>query len=144
MSDAPTVVLGVIGADVHSVGNQILEHALREEGINVVNIGVMASQREFINAALESGADAIWVSSLYGHAEIDCRKLPERCREAGLDDILLYIGGNLVVGKQSWEKVRQLFLDLGFDRVYPPGVHPERAIDHLREDLRSREADSDG
>ncbi|HEY8500615.1 MAG TPA: methylaspartate mutase subunit S, partial [Clostridia bacterium] len=38
-----TLVMGVIGADVHSVGNKILERAFTEAGFNVVNLGVMVS-----------------------------------------------------------------------------------------------------
>lgn len=68
-----TLVLGVIGADVHAVGNKILDHALTLAGFHIVNIGVMVSQEDFINAAVETAADAILVSSLYGHGEIDCR-----------------------------------------------------------------------
>ncbi|MEC9488673.1 MAG: methylaspartate mutase subunit S [Halanaerobium sp.] len=130
-----TLVLGVIGADVHAIGNKILEYALSNAGFKVVNIGVMASQKEFVDAALETDADAILVSSLYGHGELDCRGLREKCLEAGLDDILLYVGGNLVVGKHSWQEVKERFLEMGFDRVYPPGTRPEDAIEHLEEDL---------
>ncbi|MFZ5640393.1 MAG: cobalamin-dependent protein, partial [Bacillota bacterium] len=61
-----TLVLGVIGADVHAIGNKILAYALEQAGYRVVNIGVMASQEEFVNAAIETGARALLVSSLYG------------------------------------------------------------------------------
>ncbi len=135
MTEKSTVVLGVIGADVHAIGNQILEHALKAEGFKVVNIGVMASQKEFVAAAIETGADAIWVSSLYGHGEMDCRGLRQKCEEAGIGDILLYVGGNLVIGKQDWEKTEKLFLKMGYNRAYPPGTLPEVAIDDLKEDL---------
>lgn len=130
------LILGVIGADVHAIGNKILEHAFKEAGFNVVNIGVLASQEEFIDAAIETGADAILVSSLYGHGEMDCRGLRDKCLESGLDKILLYVGGNLVVGKHDWEKVKKVFLDMGFDRVYPPGTMPEEAINDLNKDLQ--------
>lgn len=130
-----TVVLGVIGADCHAVGNKILERALSEAGFNVVNIGVMCSQEEFINAAIETNADAILVSSLYGHGEIDCRGLREKCDETGLKNILLYIGGNLVVGKQDWSDVEKRFKGMGFNRVYPPGTSPEIGIRDLKRDL---------
>lgn len=136
MAKKGTVVLGVIGADVHAIGNQILEHALRDAGFKVVNIGVMSSQQEFINAAIETDADSIWVSSLYGHGEMDCRGLRQKCIEAGIGDILIYVGGNLVIGKQEWEKTKKLFLDMGFDRVYPPGTLPEIAISDLINDLK--------
>ena len=55
------MVLGVIGADVHAVGNQILNYAFTEAGFSVVNLGVMVSQEEFIEAAIESDAKAIVV-----------------------------------------------------------------------------------
>lgn len=135
MSDVKTVVIGVIGADVHAVGNKIMEHMFREAGFKVVNVGVMASQEEFVNAAIETGADAIIVSSLYGHGELDCRGLREKCIEAGIGDILLYVGGNIVVGKQDFEEVKQRFLDMGFNRVYPPGTQPDAAIEDLKKDL---------
>ena len=50
------LVIGVIGADVHAVGNKILYHAFTEAGFEVVNLGVMVSQEEYIAAAIEAGA----------------------------------------------------------------------------------------
>lgn len=132
-----TLVLGVIGADVHAVGNKILYHAFTDAGFNVINLGVMVSQEEYIAAAIESAADAIIVSSLYGHGELDCRGLREKCDEAGLPGVLLYVGGNLVVGKQPFEDVEKRFKAMGFDRVFPPGTAPETSIALLREDLKS-------
>jgi len=133
--DKNKLVLGVIGADVHAVGNKILYHAFTEAGFDVTNLGVMVSQDEFIDAAIEVDADAIIVSSLYGHGELDCRGMRDKCVERGLDDILLYVGGNIVVGKQPFEEVENRFKAMGFDRVYGPGTTPETAIEALREDL---------
>lgn len=130
-----TIVIGVIGADCHAVGNKILEYAFNEVGFNVINIGVLSSQEDFINAAIETDAEAIIVSSLYGHGEMDCRGLREKCEEAGLKDILLYVGGNIVVGKQDFESVEKRFKNMGFNRVYGAGTSPDIAIEHLRKDL---------
>lgn len=133
--DKKTVVLGVIGSDCHAVGNKILDHSLTGAGFNVVNIGVLSPQEDFINAAVETDADVIMVSSLYGHGEIDCRGMKENMDEAGLKDVLLYVGGNIVVGKQDWKEVHKRFKDMGFDRVYPPGTSVETSIKDLKEDL---------
>ena len=95
----------------------------------------MVSQEEYIEAAIESAADAIIVSSLYGHGELDCQGLRDKCDEAGLKRILMYVGGNIVVGKQPFEEVERRFKDMGFDRVFGPGTPPEAAIAALREDL---------
>ena len=132
-----TLILGVIGADVHAVGNKILNYVFTQAGFNVVNLGVMVSQKEFVEAAVEADADAIVVSSLYGHGEIDCKGLRQKCDEAGLAGIKLYAGGNLVVGKQDFAEVEKRFLDMGFDRVYPPGTDPQLNIGHMKLDLGS-------
>lgn len=139
MSEKKKLVIGVIGADVHAVGIQILNHAFEEAGFDVTNLGVMVSQEEYIAAAVETAADAIMVSSLYGHGELDCRGLREKCDEAGLKDILLYVGGNIVVGKQPFNEVEARFKKMGFNRVFGPGTSPEETIKALKEDLKIEE-----
>jgi methylaspartate mutase sigma subunit len=129
------IILGVIGADVHAVGNKILYHAFTDAGFEVINLGVMVSQEEFIAAAIESNADAIVVSSLYGQGELDCRGMREKCDEAGLKGIPLLVGGNIVIGKQVFEEVEKRFKDMGFNVAFPPGTKPETGIEALREIL---------
>ena len=129
-----TLVTGVIGDDVHIMGLRILEHALREAGYKVVSLGIQVSQEKFIEAAMETKADVIMVSSLGGHAKLLCEGFRNKCTEAGLKDILLYIGGNLSIGG-SWDDIRTTFKDMGFDRVYPPVTLPDTAIKDIQADL---------
>ena len=136
--NAKTVVLGVIGSDCHAVGNKIIENALEREGIKVINLGVMVSQDEFIDAAIETGARAILVSSIYGHGEIDCDGLRGRCIERGLDRILLYVGGNLVIGKREFAEVETLFKGMGYDRVFAPSVDLAAVAQLLKQDIAAR------
>jgi len=130
-----TVVLGVIGNDCHAVGNKIIENSLTQEGLNVVNLGVMVSQDEFIDVAIETGAKAILVSSIYGHGEIDCEGLRGRCIERGLENIILYVGGNLVIGKRDFSEVASLFKKMGYDRVFSPSVELTEVVENLRQDI---------
>ena len=133
-----TVVLGVIGSDCHAVGNKIIENALSTAGIKVVNLGVMVSQDEFIDAAIETGAQAILVSSIYGHGEIDCDGLRGRCVERGLDPVLLYVGGNLVIGKREFAEVEVLFRGMGYDRVFPPTIELPKVVEFLKQDVAKK------
>ena len=133
-----TVVIGVIGADCHAVGNKIIASILNTLGFNVINLGVMVTQEEYIQAAIEYDADAILVSSIYGHGEIDCQGLREKCFEHGIGDILLYVGGNLVIGKKSLHEVKSLFLDMGYNRVFANTEDFHDAVTCLKEDLKSR------
>jgi len=136
--DASHIILGVIGADCHSVGNKILDAYFTEAGFHVVNLGVMVSQDEFLDAAVESDAAAILVSSLYGHGLIDCEGLRQKAVERGLDRILLYVGGNLVVGKTPYEETEKKFKDMGFDRVFSPQIDLADVVKMLHGDIEAR------
>jgi methylaspartate mutase sigma subunit len=138
--NSSTIMLGVIGADCHAVGNKIIDHVLTREGFRVVNLGVMVSQDEFIDNAIETGAGAILVSSIYGHGEIDCLGFRGRCVERGLENIVLYVGGNLVIGKRKFEEVETLFLEMGFDRVFSPSVDLLDVAKFLRQDIAAKAA----
>jgi methylaspartate mutase sigma subunit len=135
---AKTLVTGVIGSDTHIVGNRILGMALEAAGFRVVSLGALTPAEDFVKAAIETAADAILVSSLYGQGELDCKGFRELCVEAGLGEILLYVGGNLVVGKQPWPEVEQRFLAMGFDRAFPPGTRTDTVIAMLDRDFAAR------
>src|SRR5688572_32148512 len=133
-----TLVTGVSGSDTHIVGNRILTMALEKAGFKVVSLGALTPAQDFIKAAVETRADAILVSSLYGQGELDCRGFRDLCVEAGLDSILLYVGGNLVVGKRSWDETRETYLGMGFDRAAPPGTRVDTVLEWLAGDLAAR------
>lgn len=132
---ARTVVLGVIGSDAHVVGITILEQAFSAAGFDVVNLGVQTSQEEFAEAAKAHDAEAVLVSSLYGHAEQDCQGFHDVLAETGVE-ATTYIGGNLAVGQDDFEETREKFESLGFDRVFDSETDPEEAIAALKRDLR--------
>jgi methylaspartate mutase sigma subunit len=127
-----SVVLGTVGSDAHVVGITLIEHALREAGFEVTNLGAQTPTEEFAAAAEREDADAVLVSSLYGHAEQDCADLHERFGDI---DPLTYIGGNLAVGQTDFETVRRRFRELGFDRVFPADADFDDVVDVLSNDL---------
>lgn len=133
-----TVITGTVGGDAHVIGTKILSRALREAGFNVVELGILTPPEAFIRAAVETDADAILMSSLYGMAESDVTGFRDKCIEAGLDDVLLYIGGILGVGRHDFADDEIKFRRLGFDRVYPPEADLRGAIADLRGDLAAR------
>lgn len=137
----PKVVIGTIGSDAHVTGQFILTRALEDAGFQVIRLGACVPQEEFIEAAVETGADAILVSSLYGMAAFDCEGLREKCVEAGLQHVLLYIGGHLGTNREKWAEVEQRFLDLGFDRAYSSESRPAKVIEDLRGDIDKRRRD---
>ena len=127
----PSVVVGTIGSDAHAVGITLLDHALREAGFDVENLGAQTPQSAFVAAAAEQEADAVLVSSLYGHAEQDCEGLHEQFADAEIDPVT-YIGGNLAVGQQEFAAVRRRFREMGFDQVFDAETGFEEVVAALR------------
>jgi methylaspartate mutase sigma subunit len=130
-----TVVTGVIGDDIHEFGSRMMARALEEAGYRVIILGVMVPQERFVSAAVEHGACAILINSVSGHALLHCRGLRELCASAGLAKVLLYVGGHIQPPAEPWEKACGAFVELGFDRAYPPGTRAEQVIADLRADL---------
>lgn len=133
--EQPTVVVGTIGHDAHIVGASVVKYALEEAGFDVIFLGAVVPPEEFIRAAIETAADAILISSLYGMARIDCANFGAKCLEAGLEHVKLYLGGILVTDPEEWQATEKLFKGYGFHRVYPPQTKPAVAIADLKNDL---------
>ena len=132
------VVIGTIGSDSHMIGAWVLTNALKEAGFGVTFLGAVVPQEEFVNAAVETAADAILVSSMYGMGILDCEGLRERCIEAGLSDIVLYAGGTVAAPlelEENWPEVEKRFRQIGFNRVFPNTVTTDEVIRVLKGDL---------
>jgi len=84
MAKKATIITGTVGNDAHVIGTKILSRAFRDAGFNVVELGCLTPPEEFIQAAQETAADAILMSSLYGMGEMDLQGFKDKCREAGL------------------------------------------------------------
>lgn len=138
MAKEKTIVTGTIGHDSHVIGIQILSRYLKEQGFEVVELGGLTPAEEFIETAKKTGAAAILISSLYGMAEFDLAEFKDKCRQAGIGDMLLYLGGNLAVGRHNFEDDEQKFKAMGFDRVYPPEIDLEVVVTDLRNDLKAK------
>ena len=132
-----TVVLGVIGNDIHIVGNKVLEQCLREWGYRVLNIGANRTPKEFACAAAESDANAVLIGSLNGEALHWSRSLRTCFEEAGVGDLLIYMGGNLLNTYTDNDKVDKIFADIGINRVFNGYLDFNSLIEQLDKDLNN-------
>lgn len=135
MENTCNIVTGTIGDDIHSFGIKVIEHALDDAGFKVFPLGIQVAQEDFIRAAIEADADAILVSSMSGHARLLCEGFRAKCIEAGLPDIVLYVGGTLSTGDMTWDEIEPLFKQMGFNRTFPSTSLPGEIVDALRHDL---------
>jgi methylaspartate mutase S subunit len=138
MKKVPTIITGTVGMDSHVIGTKIVSRALKDAGFNVVALGIQVSAEEFIRVAQETDANAIMMSSLYGMADMDLQGFKQKMQEAGLGDVLLYIGGILGIGRHDFKESEEKYKKLGFDRVYPPESDLPAAIADLKKDLKAK------
>lgn len=135
MENDSNIITGTIGDDIHSFGIKVIEHALEDAGFKVFPLGIQVAQEDFIRAAIEADAGAILISSMSGHARLLCDGFRAKCIEAGLDDIVLYVGGTLSTGDMTWDDIEPLFKKMGFNRTFPSTSLPGEIVDALKQDL---------
>jgi methylmalonyl-CoA mutase C-terminal domain/subunit len=109
------VVLAKPGLDGHDVGAKVVARALRDAGMEVVYTGLRQTPEAIAGIALQEDADVVALSSLAGSHLAFCRRLAPLLREAGLDDKLWVIGGNLP--REDHSALREL----GFKGVFATG-----------------------
>ncbi len=112
------VVTGVIGNDIHVVANRLMDLSLNARGYEVFNLGVNTYLEEFFDAAVETGAEILLISSLNGEAEGWGREVKLlKAKYKSLDRLIMMIGGNLTVGSGNTEDIVTRFKAYGFHLV---------------------------
>ena len=80
--------------------------------------GGLRPLEEFFDAAVETGAEILLISSLNGEAEGWAREVKAlRAEYKTLDNLILMIGGNLTVGTGNSDDIVPRYQKYGFDLV---------------------------
>ncbi|WOH38216.1 methylaspartate mutase subunit S [Thalassotalea fonticola] len=133
------VVTGVVGNDIHVVANRLIELSLNARGYEVFNLGVNTYLEEFFDAVVETGAEILMISSLNGEAEGWSREVKLlKAKYKQLDDLIMMIGGNLVVGTGNAEDIVPRYKNYGFDIVCHQ-VDLNTGLDMLEDLIKDRE-----
>ena len=116
------VVLAKPGLDGHDQGAKVVVRAMMAAGMEVIYTGLRQTPEAVARIALEEDVDVIALSSMAGSHLAFCRRLKPLLDEAGLDDKLWIIGGNLP--RQDHDALREL----GFEGVFPTGSRLDEII----------------
>ncbi len=132
------VVTGVVGNDIHVVANRLIELSLDARGYEVFNLGVNTYLEEFFDACVETQAEILLISSLNGEAEGWAREVKLlKSKYKTLDNLIMMIGGNLVVGTAAAEEIVPRYKDYGFDLVFHQ-VDLNTGLDTLQAYIKER------
>ena len=132
------VVAGTVGEDEHSVGlREILDikhGGIEKYGVKYHYLGTSVPLSKLIDAAIETGSQAILISTIISHNDIhrtQMRKLDELCREKGIrDKIILIAGGTQVTPDMAAET--------GLDATFGRGTKGIHVVDAMVKALKKR------
>jgi 5-methyltetrahydrofolate--homocysteine methyltransferase len=79
-----TIVLATVKGDVHDIGKNLVDIILSNNGYTVVNLGIKQPISTIIDAAEESGADAIGMSGLLVKSTVVMKENLEEMNQRGI------------------------------------------------------------
>ena len=132
------VVAGTVGEDEHSVGmREILDikhGGIEKYGVKYHYLGTSVPVAKLIDAAIETGAHAILISTIISHNDVhrqQMKKLAELCQEKGIrDKVILIAGGTQVTTEMAAET--------GLDATFGRGTKGIDVVDAMVKTLRQR------
>ena len=132
------VVAGTVGEDEHSVGmREILDikhGGIEKYGVKYTWLGTSVPIAKMVDAAIETGAHAILISTIISHNDIHrqmMRKLADLCIEKGVRDRIVLIAGGTQVS-------RDMASETGLDATFGRGTHGIDVVDAIIKTLRAR------
>jgi D-ornithine 4,5-aminomutase subunit beta len=130
------VVAATVGKDEHSVGMReiidIKHGGIEKYGIDVTYLGTSVPISKVVDAAIETNADAILISTIISHNDVhrtNMKKLSDLCVEKGIrDDVILIAGGTQVNN--------DIALKAGMDAGFGRGTHGDDVATFMVKTLR--------
>ncbi|WP_116113559.1 D-ornithine 4,5-aminomutase subunit OraE [Austwickia chelonae] len=133
-----TVVAATVGEDEHSVGlREILDikhGGIEKYGVAYHYLGTSVPLAKLVDAAIETGSDAILISTIISHNDIHrqmMRKLAELCVEKGVRDRFVLVAGGTQVN-------REMAAETGLDATFGRGTKGIDVVDAMVKALRLR------
>lgn len=132
------VVAATVGEDEHSVGlREILDikhGGIEKYGVKYYYLGTSVPVSKLIDAAIETGSQAILISTIISHNDthrIQMKKLADLCIERGVRDRFILIAGGTQVN-------RDMAAETGLDATFGRGTKGIHVVNAIVKKLKSR------
>ena len=120
------VIMAKPGLDGHDRGIKILARAFRENGMEVIYLGLRQTPEKIVNAAIQEDADVIALSVLSGAHMTIFKKVKQLLEKENISDILI-TGGGIIP-----ENDMKALYDLGIGNLFGPGTPVKEIIDYIQ------------
>ncbi len=133
-----TVVAGTVGEDEHSVGlREILDikhGGIEKYGVKYHYLGTSVPIGKLVDAAIETGAQAILISTIISHNDVhraQMKKLADLCIERGIRDRIILIAGGTQVNAD-------MAAETGLDATFGRGTKGLQVVNAMVKILQKR------
>jgi 5-methyltetrahydrofolate--homocysteine methyltransferase len=92
-SSKGTFVVATVKGDVHDIGKNLVDIILRNNGFNVINLGIKQPLDAILQAAEEHGADAVGMSGLLVKSTVIMKENLEEMNARGVAHLPVLLGG---------------------------------------------------
>ena len=125
------VLVAKPGLDGHERGAHVIAYGLRDEGFEVFYTGLRQTPAQIAVAALQEDVDVVGLSILSGAHVSLTRKVIERLKDQGTDDILVLVGGIIP------EKDIPTLKEMGVGEVFTSGTSIAMIGEYIRATISS-------
>jgi methylmalonyl-CoA mutase C-terminal domain/subunit len=123
------VLVAKPGLDGHDRGAKVVARALRDAGFEVIYTGIRQTPDMIAEAALQEDVDVVGLSILSGAHMALVPKVKDALNKAGLDDVVLLLGG--IIPDEDLPALQAM----GVKGVFGPGTPTQRIVDFIQREL---------
>ena len=120
------VIMAKPGLDGHDRGIKILARAFRENGMEVIYLGLRQTPEKIVNAAIQEDADVIALSILSGAHMTIFKKVKQLLEKENISDILI-TGGGII----PEDDMNELY-GIGIGSLFGPGTPVKEIINYIQ------------
>lgn len=124
-------VVAKLGMDAHWRGAIVVANALKEAGMEVVYLG-HATAGDLVTAVVQEDPALVGLSTLSGNHLSECECVMTALRDAGLDDLVVVVGGSIPTADEPGLRA------LGVDGVFGVGSSLSLIVEHISELVAER------
>ena len=120
------VLIAKPGLDGHDRGAKVVALALKDAGMEVIYTGLRQSVDQITHAALQEDVKVVGLSILSGAHLPITKKLVQKMKKEGVQDVMVLVGGNIPKGDVP--KLKKL----GVKEVFPTGSKFEDIVSFIQ------------
>ena len=131
MENKIRVLVSKIGLDGHDRGSKVIAYGLRDAGFEVIYLGIRQTPDQIASTAIHEDVKVIGLSILSGAHLSLSRRVIEKVREAGGEDIVILVGG--VVPEADVAVLKEM----GVTEVFASGTDISEVVSVINEHVKT-------